>query len=276
MLEFERDPWRVESLRVTRVTRETEDTFTIELDAKPRAGFVFQPGQFNMLYAFGVGESAISIAGSADEPERLVHTVRAVGAVTNALAKAKQGERIGVRGPFGHGFPIAEARGKDLLLIAGGIGLAPLRPVILYAIQHRPEFRSVTLIYGARSPKDLLYPRELLSWASRLRLETTVDRAEDDWFGHTGVVTKFIEGALQNPESTVAMMCGPEVMMRFAARELTTLGVPEKSIFVSTERNMKCGVGLCGHCQLGPFLLCRDGPTFSYDRIGPLLSIREL
>jgi NAD(P)H-flavin reductase len=270
------DAMRPELLRVKRVKWETADTFSVELDARARGGFSFEPGQFNMLYAFGAGESAISIAGDVAEPERLFHTVRAVGSVTRVLSRIKKGDMLGVRGPFGRGWPVREALGKDLLIVAGGIGLAPLRPVVLEALRRRSEFSSVSLIYGARTPADLLYAKELARWASRARVEVTVDRGDADWNGHTGVVTKFISGVVRSPATTIAMTCGPEVMMRFVARELVGLGVEESRIFVSTERNMKCGVALCGHCQLGPYLLCRDGPTFSYDRIGPLLRIPEL
>jgi len=272
------DPMRPEPMRVLRVTRETADTVTLELDARARGGFPFEPGQFNMLYAFGAGESAISIAGDVDRVKSLVHTVRAVGAVTEPLTRVKNGDFIGVRGPFGRGWPVAEARGKDLLLVAGGIGLAPLRPVLSYALVKRQEFAGVTLIYGARTPADLLYRRELdrLKKSSEVRVELTVDRADASWPGHVGVVTKLLSGRVRDPAATVAMICGPEVMMRYAARELGRLGVAGSDTFISTERNMRCGVGLCGHCQLGPFLLCRDGPTFSYDRIGHLLTIREL
>jgi len=265
-----------ELLPVQRIVWNTEDTFTLELDATLRGGFRFEPGQFNMLYGFGVGESAISIAGDPARPERLVHTIRRVGTVTSVLSRLKRGELLGVRGPFGRGWPLAGARGKHLLVVAGGIGLAPLRPVLLHALANPEQLASTTLVYGARTPADLLYARELERWGKRISVAVTVDRGDGEWRGHTGVVTKLLAGALRAPEETVAMMCGPEVMMRFAARELLGLGVPEPSIVISGERSMKCGVGLCGHCQLGPYLLCRDGPTLSYDRVARLLTVREL
>jgi NAD(P)H-flavin reductase len=270
------DAMAPELFPVKRLTWETSDTFTCELDAAPRGGFRFEPGQFNMLYGFGVGESAISIAGDPARPERLVHTIRRVGAVTEVLARLKRGEALGVRGPFGRGWPLSAARGRHLLVVAGGIGLAPLRPVVLHALAHAADFASVTLVYGARTAADLLYVRELSRWAKRLRVEVTVDRGDADWHGHTGVVTKLLASVVREPGATTAMMCGPELMMRFAARELGALGVAESDVVVSGERSMKCGVGLCGHCQLGPYLLCRDGPTFTYDRIAPLLTVREL
>jgi len=270
------DAMRPEPLRVARVAWETADTFTFELDPSPRGGFRFEPGQFNMLYAFGAGESAISIAGDPSRPDRLVHTVRAVGAVTRVLAGMRRGDFVGVRGPYGRGWPVGEAHGHDLLIVAGGIGLAPLRPVVLHALANKKSFKSVSLIYGARTPSDLLYKKEISRWSKALRVEVTVDRGDPGWDGHTGVVTKLLAGVVRSPESTRVMSCGPEVMMRFVARELGALGVSEDRIAISTERNMKCGVGWCGHCQLGPYLLCRDGPTFSYDRVARLLTVREL
>jgi NAD(P)H-flavin reductase len=265
-----------EFLPVRRVGWETADTFTCELDAAARGGFRFEPGQFNMLYGFGVGESAISISGDPARPERLVHTIRRVGAVTEVLARLRRGDTLGVRGPYGRGWPVSAAQGRHLLLVAGGIGLAPLRPVVLHALAHPADFASVTLVYGARTPADLLYTRELARWAKRLRVEITVDRSDPDWRGKTGVVTKLLASVLRDPSLTTAMTCGPEAMMRFAARELMLLGVPDSDVVISGERSMKCGVGLCGHCQLGPYLLCRDGPAFGYDRIARLLTVREL
>jgi NAD(P)H-flavin reductase len=265
-----------EFFTVKRMKRETADTFTCELDAAARGGFHFEPGQFNMLYGFGAGESAISISGDPARPDRLVHTIRRVGAVTDVLARLKRGETVGVRGPFGRGWPVAAARGRHLLVVAGGIGLAPLRPVVLHALTHAADFASVTLVYGARTPLDLLYERELSRWAKRVRVEVTVDRGDSGWQGNTGVVTKLLARVVRDPTATTAMMCGPELMLRFAARELVSLGMSEADVVISGERSMKCGVGLCGHCQLGPYLLCRDGPTFSYERIARFLTVREL
>lgn len=271
-----RDSLIPELLPIQSVKWETADTFTLELDATARGGFGFEPGQFNMLYGFGAGEAAISITGDAEHPERLVHTARRVGAVTSVLATLQAGDQLALRGPFGHGWPLNDARGQHLLLVAGGIGLAPLRPVVLHALHHPDEFESVTLVYGARTRSDILYATELEAWSKQLRVEVTVDRGDADWHGHTGVVTKLLAGALRLPAATRVMICGPEIMMRFAARTLIDLGVSPAAICISTERNMKCGVGQCGHCQLGPYLVCRDGPTFGYDRIGQLLTVREL
>lgn len=267
-----------EPLRITRARRDTKDVFTFEFDVSARGGFSFEPGQFNMLYPFGVGESAISISGDAGEPEKLVHTIRAVGTVTRALEKLKKGDVIGVRGPFGRPWPVREAEGKDLMIIAGGIGLAPLRPVIYHAVRNRAKYGKVVVVYGTRTPQDLLYTKEIERWRGKLdmEVEVTVDAADRDWKGNTGVVTKYIGKTTFDPGNTVAMICGPEIMMRFSARELSRLGVPLEQVWITMERNMRCGAALCGHCQFGPTFVCKDGPVYRYDKMEPLLSIREV
>jgi NAD(P)H-flavin reductase len=258
-------------------TRETGDTFTLSLDPVDGVGLAFAAGQFNMLYAFGVGEVPISISGDPAKPELLVHTVRAVGAVTRALQKLGKGARVGVRGPFGTSWPMAEARGRDVVVVAGGIGLAPLRPALYHLLLHRGLYGRVVLLYGARTPKDLLYGRELREWRGRfdVDVEVTVDRATAEWQGAVGVVTRLIDRSGFDAAGAVAFACGPEVMIRYSVMALAKRGLPESGIFVSLERNMKCGVGLCGHCQFGPHLLCRDGPVLRYDRTLPFFGVRE-
>jgi NAD(P)H-flavin reductase len=267
-------PWCVRRLRW-----ETEDTFTFELTSENGlTKFPFLPGQFNMLYVFGIGEVPISISGDPVKSERLVHTVRAVGAVTRAMGSVKRGAQLGVRGPFGSCWPVEQAAGKDILIVAGGIGLAPLRPVVYAVLAKRQMFGRVCLLYGTRTPVDILYIRELQKWGEREDLQTlvTVDRAGQDWTGNVGVVTTLIAKAQFDPGNTVAMVCGPEVMMRFTIRELQKRGMGVNDIYISMERNMKCAVGFCGHCQFGPTFICKDGPIFRYDRIQHLLAIREL
>lgn len=273
-----RDVMVPEMLRISKARRETRDVFTIELDVSERGGFSFQPGQFNMLYPFGMGESAISISGDPAKPNTLVHTIRAVGTVTNALQELRKGDIIGVRGPFGRPWPVAEAQGKDLLIIAGGIGLAPLRPMIYHAVRNRDQYGKVAIIYGARSPADLLYTKEIESWRGKLDMQVmvTVDSADRTWKGHTGVVTKHMARTDFNPSNMIAMMCGPEIMMRFAARELERQGASMQSIWITMERNMRCGAALCGHCQFGPSFVCKDGPVYRYDQVSSLLSVREV
>ncbi len=266
-------------VRIDRVTREIEDVFTLRLDASARPeGFLFSPGQFNMLYALGVGEVAISVSGDPKRPRELVHTIRAVGAVTRAMQSLRPKDVIGVRGPFGTSWPLDAARGRDLLIIAGGVGLAPLRPAILAALARRGDFERLVILYGARTPADILYRKDLERWRGRLdtTVEVTVDRAEAAWPGHVGVVPALLAHAHFDPGSAVAMLCGPEIMMRFTARDLMALGVTSDRIWVSLERNMKCGAGLCGHCQFGPTIVCKDGPVFRYDRVEHLLYIPEI
>lgn len=272
------DPMEPVPCIVVKSRRESLDTWTLELEPPHGRPFAFRPGQFNMLYAFGVGESAISISGDPDRTGKLVHTIRAVGAVTRSLTAARPGDAIGVRGPFGRGWPMEAARERDLVVVAGGIGLAPLRPVVLEAMNHRERFGRVNLLFGARTPADLLFRRDVERWRARLDAEVlvTVDRAVGDWHGDVGVVTSLIKRASFDPARTTAMLCGPEIMMRFTARELAARGVPVGDIYLTMERNMKCAVGFCGHCQLGPRFLCKDGPVFRHDELGPWLDGKEL
>jgi len=264
-------------MRVTGRRRETGDTFTLRLE--PGApGLAFAPGQFNMLYAFGTGESAISISGDPGEPGTLVHTIRAVGGVTRAIDRQGRRGMLGVRGPFGTPWPLEKARGGDLLLVAGGLGLAPLRPVVYHVLRHRGDYGRVALLVGARTPDDLPFHAELRRWArgGDLQVLVTVDRAPTNWKGLVGVVPPLVADARVSPERTLAFLCGPEVMMRFTERELTRLGYAPRQLWVSLERNMKCAVGHCGHCQLGPSFLCKDGPVLRYDRVRPFFRVREV
>lgn len=272
-------PMRPEPLRVRSLRRETADTFTVSLDVSERpGGFPFLPGQFNMLYAFGVGEVPISISGDPGRPGELLHTVRTVGAVTEALRRVGRRGWMGVRGPYGRPWPLEEARGLDVVVVAGGLGLAPLRSVLLHLLRHREAYGRVSLLVGARTPEGLLYRRELARWRgdSRLKVLVTVDQAGHEWTGHVGVVPALLRDVELEPSRTVALMCGPEVMMRFTVRELERQGVPDARIHLSLERNMKCAVGFCGHCQLVPFFVCKDGPVLSYDRLRPFLNLREV
>ena len=265
--------------RVRRRRRETYDTFTIELDLPEGSrGFAFAPGQFNMLYAFGIGEAPISISGSPERPKTLVHTIRSVGAVSKALSQMAAGDLVGVRGPFGSAWPVEQGVGRDVVIVAGGIGLAPLRPALYAILARRKDFQRVALLYGARTPEDLLYVKELEHWRSRLDMSVlvTVDRAMGDWRASVGVVTTLIHRAAFDPASTLAMVCGPEIMMRFTILELQKHGIGSEQIYISMERNMKCAVGFCGHCQLGPTFICKDGPVFRYDRIRQFSELREV
>jgi NAD(P)H-flavin reductase len=273
------DPMLPQPYVVQRVDKETPDTFSLTVDPQDGVDDVaFKPGQFSMLWVFGVGELPISISGDPAQRGRLVYTVRSVGKATNALVSRKVGDGIGVRGPFGVGWPLEVARGRDVIVVAGGIGLAPLRPIIYEVLQNREQYGRLVLLYGTRSPRDVLYRKELAVWARQPEMQvlTSVDYGGLSWHGHVGVVTTLFKYARLHPSRSVAMICGPEIMMRFVTRELEMQGLKREDIYVSMERNMKCGVGLCGHCQYGPYFICKDGPVFPYERIRPLLDKYEL
>jgi len=270
------DPMVPRFERVHGVQRDGADVWTLEIE--PAGGCEFLPGQFNMLYAYGVGEAAISISGDVSEPGRLVHTIRAVGKVSEALTRLQPGDPIGVRGPFGRGWPMEEAEGKDVVVIAGGLGVAPLRPAIRLLMKARERYRRIVLLVGMRGPREILFQQDLERWRGKfdVELELTVDHAGPDWHGSVGVVTALIPRAVFDPVNTVALVCGPELMMRFAIADLSRFDVPDHRIYLSMERNMKCAVGLCGHCQFGGSFVCKDGPVYSYDQVRPLLGLREI
>jgi len=273
------DPMIPQLYRIDRVRDETDDTFTLSL--VPENGetkISFLPGQFNMLYVFGTGEVPISISGSPAVPSVLEHTTRSVGIVTKAMGLLKPGDRIGVRGPFGSHWPLNEENGRDFVIISGGIGLAPLRPVLYFLMAQREKYRKIVLLYGARTPEDILFKKELERWRGKFDLEVqvTVDRAASGWRGNVGVVTPLVARAPFDPSNTVALLCGPEVMMRFAIMELQKRGVPHDRMYLSMERNMKCALGVCGHCQYGPGFVCKDGPVYRFDQIASVFGKSEV
>lgn len=266
--------FRVEALR-----REIPDVFTLDLTPVDGPGeFPFEPGQFNMLYSFGVGEAPISMSGDPQHPEILTHTIRAVGAVTQSLQALAPGTMLGVRGPYGAPWPAEQAEGADVVILAGGIGLAPLRPLIYQILSRRRRYGAVCILYGARSPEEILYLDLLQAWRARfdLHVDVTVDSAGRDWMGKVGVVTKLLGTHAYSAPDTVAFLCGPEVMMRYGVMALNDQGVDDSRIYVSMERNMKCALGFCGHCQFGADFVCKDGPVFRFDRIASRFKIREL
>jgi len=265
--------------RIQRVKQETDDTFTLELaPADSGEGHAFAPGQFNMLYVYGVGEVPISISSDPGDSPVIQHTTRVVGTVTKAMRLLKRGDMLGIRGPYGTHWPVENATGRDIVIVAGGIGLAPLRPALYRLMAQREKYRKIVLLYGTRTPEDILYRHELEHWRGKfdLEIQVTVDRAASTWRSNVGVVTSMIPRAPFDPSNTAAFICGPEVMMRFTAMELQKRGVAMDRTFVSMERNMKCGIGLCGHCQFGPVFTCKDGPVFSFDRIAALLGRAEV
>jgi len=262
--------------RLEDVTDETPDTKTFTLrfrDGNNGGNFHFLPGQFLELSVFGYGEAPFCIASSPTRPHKLETTVRRTGQLTNALHKLRKGEEVGVRGPFGNGFDVEAARGKDLLFVAGGIGLPPLRSLIWNVLDERSQFGRVTILYGARTPSDLVYKQELKEWAERpdVALYVTVDVAQPGWTGAVGVVPSLFRKITPHPESSLAYICGPPIMIRIAVQDLLRLGFKEASVISTLERMMQCGVGKCNHCAIGHRYVCRDGPVFDYARIRELV-----
>jgi NAD(P)H-flavin reductase len=263
--------------RLVHRRQDTADTFTVLLEPVDGVPLGFAPGQFTMLSAFGVGEVPISVSGDAHAPGPLQHTVRDVGAVTHALARAEVGDLLGVRGPFGTGWDVTDGRGGDVVIVAGGIGLAPLRPAVLELLAEREQYRRVVVLYGTRSPDDLLFADELSEWELQgVEVLVTVDYGPPSWPGRVGLVTTLVPRAGFDPTRTLALVCGPEVMMRHVATALVDRGVRTDRVRVSLERNMRCGVGLCGHCQYRELFVCVDGPVLGYARVEHLLSCREV
>ncbi len=265
--------------RVVSRRRETADTWTIALE--PLAGQelpLFAPGQFGMLYAFGAGEIPISVSGTATRRDPLRCTIRAVGGVSGVLSAAEPGDLVGLRGPFGTTWPLTEAIAGDVVIVAGGLGLAPLRPAIHHLLAHRDEYERVVICYGCRSAAEMLYATEFEEWRHRydLDIDVIVDVGDPDWHGKVGVVTKLVELAAFDPENTIAMACGPEVMLRFAALTLQARAVPSDRLYISMERNMHCAIAQCGHCQFGPRFICREGPVQRYDEVAQWLKVPEL
>jgi NAD(P)H-flavin reductase len=279
VLEPVHDPMLTHPMTVRRIIWENDDTFTLTLDMNGMGeGYQFLPGQFNMVYVYGVGEAAISISSDPTRTSALDHTIHRVGLVTTSLAQKKRGDVIGIRGPYGSSWPIDAARGKDVCIASGGIGLAPLRPILYTMLKKRDDFGRVILLYGGRSPLDLLYRVELEKWANDFGVEVlvTVDRGDSSWKGHIGVVTALFQYIKLDARATVAYVCGPEIMMKYTIDELERRGVPQQQIYLSMERNMKCAVGFCGHCQMGPTFICKEGPVYPLPRVRSLLDRKEL
>jgi NAD(P)H-flavin reductase len=268
---------------IQRVVEETPESATYWATFRDGdgEGYEFEPGQFNMIYLFGIGEVAISISSDPAHPQRLGHTIRAAGRVTNVLTQVEPGDEIGIRGPFGRPWPLREAEGRDLVVVGGGVGVCPVRPAIEMAMRHRDRYRRLILLMGARTPELLPYRNQLDEWVAQMdrlgvELHLTVDQKDETWPYDEGVVTTLFPKANIDPDESTAFICGPEIMMKFAGRGLLELGVPAEHVWVSMERHMQCGIQLCGHCQLGPWFVCSDGPVFRYDAIRELMEVREL
>ena len=263
--------------RVTERRQETADSVTLALDPIDEPIDEPKPGQFTMLYAFGVGEVPISVSGCPRREGSLLHTIRSVGATTRALCRLEPGAQLGVRGPFGVGWDVSRAAGSDVLILGGGIGIAPLRPVVRDVLADRGQFGHVAVLLGARTPPDLLYTAEIEAWSSRpdAHVAITVDAAPRGWSGHVGLVTSLLDGLPVDLGRTTAFLCGPEVMIRVVARALVDTGADPDRVLVSLERNMHCAVRQCGHCQLGPLFICADGPVVPWAVAAPLLAVRR-
>lgn len=270
------NPYLIHPATIVGKTQESDDIVSLRLhinDPAVRATFRFQAGQFNMLYVFGVGEVAISIVSDPDEPAHLDHTIRIVGRVTNVIGQMSLGDTLGIRGPFGKGWPMEVAKGKDVVVVTGGLGCAPVIGAIEYMFRRRDQYGGIQIIHGVKTPHDLLFRERFDAW--RQHPDTTVLLASDEpgktWHYHVGVVTELFDEVIINPDKTLVMMCGPEIMMRVAVNILTHRGLRPDTMHVSLERHMECGIGLCGHCQLGPFFLCKDGPVMRLDKVLPFL-----
>jgi NAD(P)H-flavin reductase len=253
-------------------------TYWLEfLDPNLQKEFNFKAGQFNMVLVPGLGEAALSISSDIEDTHRIGHTIRAVGNVTSAISRMSVGDVLGIRGPFGSWWRLDEFTGKDIVIAAGGIGLPPIRPVLYYIQHHRNDFGKVIVLYGARTPNDLQFTSEYQAWQEAdIEINVTVDRGDDTWQGRVGVVPILFYHTQIDPHKTVILTCGPEIMIRFVIFEALARRVPPERIFVSLERNMKCGLGSCGHCQIGPFFVCKDGPVFSFDQLQPYVNVEEL
>jgi len=274
-----RSPMHPHPFRVLEIAEEIPGCMTMRVEPDGDGGdAAFAPGQFYMIYVFGHGEVPISVSGDPAKTGELTFTVMAVGSVTKALCAVKPGDTVGLRGPFGSAWPVDAMKGHHVIVMAGGLGLAPLRPSIYRMLHDRGEYGDVALLYGTRQPQSIVFPQELADWRDEalIDVEVTVDTAGRDWPGKVGVVTELLKGRTVDPARTSALICGPEIMMRFSAYALLDLGVAAENIHVSMERNMKCAVRMCGRCQYGPFFICADGPVFPFDRVERLFKIREV
>jgi NAD(P)H-flavin reductase len=275
------DTWLPQPARILRIRSENFNTYTIRLqilDEAIRKAYRWKPGQFNMLYVPGVGEAAISISSDPEQVDVLEHTIRMVGSVTHAIKRQGQGGIIGLRGPFGTSWPIDAIQGHDVVMVGGGIGLAPLRPMVYWLLKHRNHCKRLILFYGCRTPEDRVYAEELEHWEKSEPLDVlvTVDNATGDWAGPVGVVTHLLKRIRVNAACTTVMVCGPKILNRVAAWQFLQLQVPKEQVYVSLERNMNCGFGRCGHCQYGAKFVCRDGPVFRFADIADIFAKEEI
>lgn len=275
------DTWMPTPVRIAAVREENFNTrtFTTEfVDQEIGKQYAFAPGQFNMLYVPGVGEAAFSVSSNPATPGHLEHTIRRVGSVTRSLWHFQQGDVIGLRGAFGTAWPMDEMRDKHVVIVAGGIGIAPLRPVI-YALMQEPGYcQRLVLLYGCRTPEDRVYAAELEEWEEAREIEVlvTVDNATSGWSGPVGVVTELLKRIKMAAEETIVLVCGPKVLNRAAAWNFLQLHVPPDQVFINLERNMNCGFARCGHCQYGGHFVCSDGPVFRFAEIANIFAKEDI
>ena len=273
-------PWLPHLTTIGAITPEVAGITTYRLefvDPDVAASYRFEPGQFNMLYQPGIGEIAISISSDPAGPAALLHTIRAAGSVTSALARKQVGDQVGLRGPFGTSWPMRVCEGQDVVIACGGVGLAPLRPAIYHLMRHRKDYGRVHLLYGSRTPGDLLYSHEYDTWRDHdIEVTTTVDIGDGDWRGNIGVVPVLFYRLRLNAAKTHVLTCGPEIMIRFVVFEALARKIAPERIHLSMERNMNCAIGQCGHCQIGPVFVCKDGPVFTYKQMAPYLHVEDL
>lgn len=263
--------------KIIKRTQESRTIFTLEtqfMDTEPHTPFY--PGQFNMLYLYGIGEVAISIASDPADTTRLKHTIRAVGRVTRALQNLMEGDEIGIRGPYGNGWPLKNVMGKNMIIVTGGLGCAPTVSMINYLLARREDYGQITILQGVKHSEDLIFRKQYALWEAtpNTTVHIAADVAGPKWPWAVGYVTDMIQSLTLRPEKTIALMCGPEMMMHAAVKALTTKGLPEADIYLSMERNMACGIGHCGHCQYGGLFVCKDGPIFAYPKIKALFSVK--
>ncbi len=262
---------------IKKIRKETHDTntYTLEFsDKKLQKSFSPAPGQFMMLSLFGIGESAISLSDTSNNGS-VTTTIRNVGSVTNAVLRLKEGDFIGMRGPYGNGWPLERAEGKNVLIVVGGMGIVPLRGVVNYIKNNRKKFGDLEIIYGARTPDDMLFRYEFEKWKQikKTRMDLTVDKLPIETTSKCkiGLVTSCFPSMKTHHKNAIVLVCGPEIMMRYAAKCLETIGFKDRQIYLSLERRMKCGIGKCGHCQIGLKYVCKDGPVFNYADIKPFI-----
>lgn len=264
--------YEIMKAKVTNAVQMTDMEMLFEIKLHDGLVLDHDPGQFVQVSLFGAGEAPISVCSSPSKQDGFELCIRRAGRMTKLFHRLKRGDEIGIRGPFGRGFPTNMLKGRDLIFVAGGLGIAPLRSLINYVIDNRRDFGRVSILLGCKTPDSMLFGHEVHEWDKRtdISFACTVDRSEPDWHGNVGLITSLIPGVTLEPKNTFAVVCGPPVMYRYVVGELIKKDIPESRIFLSLERHMKCGMGRCGHCQIDNKYCCKDGPVFSYDEVKKL------